>query len=423
MTEKKRIKGIPVCFFIGVMLVFGVEQSFEDPVNFSVSELTESTYFICMLNDYDTHLTYIESRLSSEKKKHNWIAGATVTLNAVAEDMDAAGDRLTAEDYKALGQDVLIRLEALLARTELVLVKIREEVQNGGINLSEEVIYGKIIPRCENAIQILINVIQDFKDHLEHCVLISDYASKRVIELELNGTVVWNTADFGITFASFFDGERLENGTTLIGHGNYPYTDRVIKVEPGGSYTVLADNLNYPMDIELLSSGNIMIAEYMEGRVKTVDPNGDIHTLIDLPFGHRISDVEEKNDGNILIAVTNTDERIIEIDPYGNMIQTVAAGLNRPMDIEILNNGNLLITELITNRVIEIDSAQNIVWNSKDVVSLSYPFDAERLHNGHTLIADYGNGRVIEVDANGNIFWNSKDYGITTAPIDVEIVR
>ena len=74
-----------------------------------------------------------------------------------------------------------------------------------------------------------------------------------------------------------------------------------------------------------------------------------------------------------------------------------------PQDVERLSNGNTLITDAGNNRVIEVDTDKNIVWN---YTVTDYPYDAERLDNGNTLITDSGAHNLIEVDSDGNIVWN-----------------
>jgi len=97
----------------------------------------------------------------------------------------------------------------------------------------------------------------------------------------------------------------------------------------------------------------------------------------------------------------------------------VAAMISEKTDLTTTKNCSqlvsvTLITELDNNRVIEVDSNGNIVW---EITGLDFPFDSERLENGNTLIADSGNNKVIEVDCTGNIVW---EISLWNSPIDVE---
>lgn len=71
-----------------------------------------------------------------------------------------------------------------------------------------------------------------------------------------------------------------------------------------------------------------------------------------------------------------------------------------------LDNGNILIVEVIANRVIEVAPDNKIVWEYTDV---DLPTDAERLENGNTLIADRHGHRVIEVAPNKDTVWEYKN--------------
>jgi hypothetical protein len=105
--------------------------------------------------------------------------------------------------------------------------------------------------------------------------------------------------------------------------------------------------------------------------------------------------------------------RVIEINSTGNIIWQ-KTGLNEPFDSEILANGNILIADWQNDRVIEVDHTGNIVW---EISGLNEPVDAERLNNGNTLIAEWTGGRIIEVDSAGNIVWEKT--GLTN-PVDAE---
>jgi len=73
-----------------------------------------------------------------------------------------------------------------------------------------------------------------------------------------------------------------------------------------------------------------------------------------------------------------------------------------PLNPSRLANGNTLINETLSDRVIEVSPAGEIVWEYTEVV---YPTDSERLENGNTLIADKVNKRIVEVTPDKEIAW------------------
>lgn len=111
--------------------------------------------------------------------------------------------------------------------------------------------------------------------------------------------------------------------------------------------------------------------------------------------------IELMVDGNTLITEFYNN-RTIEVDSSGDIVWE-KTGLVSPHDAERLPGGNTLITDYGEQIVIEVDSAGDIVWEQFD---LNMPMDAERLSNGNTLITEYGGDCVIEVDGAGDIVWS-----------------
>ena len=116
--------------------------------------------------------------------------------------------------------------------------------------------------------------------------------------------------------------------------------------------------------------------------------------------------------GNTLVTEIITNQ-VMEVDYYGTIVW-FKGGLNMPTDAERLSNGNTLITEMYNNRIIEVDPSGTIVWQYS---GLTGPWDVERLPNGNTLIADAYASRVIEVNTVGAIVWIKDGLAM---PIDAE---
>ena len=114
-------------------------------------------------------------------------------------------------------------------------------------------------------------------------------------------------------------------------------------------------------------------------------------------------DADRLSNGNILIS-DYMNHRVIEVDSAGNIVwEYSSVGIEGLSDAERLTNGNTLIAAMNSHRVIEVDSEGNIVWEYS--IGLYRPVNVERLSNGNTLISDAWNHRVIEVDPACNIVW------------------
>jgi hypothetical protein len=87
--------------------------------------------------------------------------------------------------------------------------------------------------------------------------------------------------------------------------------------------------------------------------------------------------------------------------------------------------GNILITDTNNNRVIEVNRAGKIVFNTdelgpghgflgrgrfNDGSQLLYPNDAKQLPNGHYLISSRMNSTVYEIDRHGHVYWKCSRF-------------
>jgi len=79
---------------------------------------------------------------------------------------------------------------------------------------------------------------------------------------------------------------------------------------------------------------------------------------------------------------------------------------DRGHDVQLLANGNVLLTKDPKGEVVEIDRSGKSVWSAGKAQGLERPLSAQRLENGNTLIGDAAAARVIEVDGSGKVVWN-----------------
>ena len=153
------------------------------------------------------------------------------------------------------------------------------------------------------------------------------------------------------------------------------------------------------VDVEKLYNGNILMAQTFV--VSEVNLLGGIVWQYATGLAG-VSDVERLNNGNTLIT-DMFNNFVREVNSSGGIIWQYSTGLSFPLDSERLANGNTLIVNNLYNSVIEVASNGTIVWQYS--TGLWSPTDAERLSNNNTLITDYLNNRVIEVNSTGAIVW------------------
>jgi len=230
-------------------------------------------------------------------------------------------------------------------------------------------------------------------------MLITESLIGRVIEIDKSGSIVWQKTDLDTPM----DSERLENGNTLITESG---KDRVIEVNQDGSIVWEKNGLNKPIDAERLSNGNTLITEEIGEKVSEVDVDGnEVWNITNL---HVPKDAERLGNGNTLI-VEYGSHRIIEVDRSGT-IKNIIPDLSGPFDVEIDDNG-LIITEYLGGRVFFLGC---------EITGLNGPIDAEKLGNSNILISEYIEGRIIEVNRSCTVVWEKTNL---SGPIDVEILN
>ncbi len=143
----------------------------------------------------------------------------------------------------------------------------------------------------------------------------------------------------------------------------------------------------------------------------------DQDTRVHWPMANSIS---ELRDGSLIVSFRNVSVVAIIDRPSGEVTwdldHDVLAQQHHPYELE---NGNILLfdngsyrsdTSLVYSRVIEVDrSTKEIVWEYTDRPRQGFYSgfisSAQRLPNGNTLIAEGVTGRLVEVTADHEVVW------------------
>ena len=134
-----------------------------------------------------------------------------------------------------------------------------------------------------------------------------------------------------------------------------------------------------------------------------------------------INDVEQLDDGRIMVSVRNQDQ-VVFLDPDSGEVVEERWTLGEDDDYDILfeahnpdfinaSNGGpaVLVADSENNRVVEYQregGEWNQTWVWQDG-AMEWPRDADRLPNGHTLITDSNSDRILEVNEQGEIVWQT----------------
>jgi hypothetical protein len=247
-------------------------------------------------------------------------------------------------------------------------------------------------------------------------LLITDQFNNRVIEVNPHTkAIVWS---FGSndpslcnpgpsTIIGSNDAERLANGLTVMAGTGIP---------PGASPAMpngCVDNR-----VIVVNEDGHIVWQYGQTGVMGSGPN-QLNVpvfVIQLP-SHNFLIVDQ---GNNRVIEVNTAKQVVW--SYGPA--SGPGALNNPNSAELLSNGHVLIADENNNRVIEITRAGHIVWEYS--AGIQFAAFASRLPNGDTLITDSGHARIIEVTPDKHVvfqYFTNTEKGSNPNPLPTNAVK
>jgi len=150
-----------------------------------------------------------------------------------------------------------------------------------------------------------------------------------------------------------------------------------------------------PVTIQRLANGNTFIASMT--RVSEVRRDGFEVYSYSIDPNNTISDANRMPDGRIAICCFNG--QLLILSPQGKTLHKQNLGGRGA--VEALPNGRLLITQVGTAKVTEMDAEGKVHWE----VKVDGTWFGTRLPDGGTLIALKQNKKMVKVDASGKIVW------------------
>jgi len=182
------------------------------------------------------------------------------------------------------------------------------------------------------------------------------------------GNGLLHSTDASVALGTSLD---LPSGLVLDNVGNLFITDtgngRVLKVAPDGTVTQVARSccgfagdggpdtdalLNWPKDIALDPSGNLYIADTVNGRIRKVTPMGIISTVPGTDSLPSPTGVTVDSNGNLYIAA---GAQVHKVTPNG-IVSTVAGTFVHGHT----DDGGAASAQLISPMQVKLDSAGNL---------------------------------------------------------------
>ena len=136
-----------------------------------------------------------------------------------------------------------------------------------------------------------------------------------------------------------------------------------------------------------------------------------------------LNDVERLPDGRYMVSLRNQDS-VVFVEPGSGVDPAWTLGsddddriLNEQHNPDYVPAGGrpaVLIADSQNDRIVEYRRqkgswARTWTWTDDE---MAWPRDADRLPNGNTLIGDTNSGRVLEVDADGDVVWEIDGVGV-----------
>ncbi len=238
------------------------------------------------------------------------------------------------------------------------------------------------------------------------------------------GEVIWDSKKAGAR-----DGYILKNGHILICWGD-EVREYNRKKEVILSYKKTEESMELGTAVRL-SNGNTMITESgYKPRIVEINKKGKVVKSIPLKPEtdniHMQTRMARKlKNGNYLVPHLLAFA-VKEYQPDGTIVKTFSTDYEKfggrkaetwPFTAIRLKNGNTLVTLTHGNRVVELNSKGQIIWEINNALydedPLVDPCGAQRLPNGNTVIASYGAQKgikIFEVDSNKNIVWTYNNF-------------
>jgi RHS repeat-associated protein len=193
--------------------------------------------------------------------------------------------------------------------------------------------------------------------------------------------------------------------TTVAGTGSYAYTG------DGGPATAAA--LKQPQRVAFDASGNMYIADTLNGCVRKVDTNGIISTVVsglNTPNSVAVDSAE-----NLYIAEQYAN-RVHKLDTNGVLTTLVSGGFKDITDLALDSSGNLYIADRYGCRVARLDTSAKMTTvagtgscgysgdgGPASSARLGYLYGIALDAGGNLFIADNSSARVRRVDRQGII--------------------
>jgi outer membrane protein assembly factor BamB len=233
-------------------------------------------------------------------------------------------------------------------------------------------------------------------------------------------------------------------GYTLVVELNRGLNGRVVELDADGRPRWQIENLQYPIDAQVVGDDRVLIAEYRARRVSERDFKGDVKW--EKSVSGLLQGIQRLPNGNTFIVTRN---QLLEVDRRGHevaaagreahdimaarklrngevLVLTLAGVLQRlgadgkelghfaagatfviGINFDALPSGRVVVPQYNLSKVVEFDRDGQKVWEAE----VGNPNSVYRLPSGNTLVGSMVNQRAVELDRAGKEVWEYKAEG------------
>lgn len=174
----------------------------------------------------------------------------------------------------------------------------------------------------------------------------------------------------------------------------------VVKVDPEGDSTLLATDLNEPAGLALDNSGNVYVANHgggmtRQGNIVKITPGGEVQLFVEELDGPTALAFDTQGD---LYVSEFHGNRILRITPAG-IAQLVVDNIPTPAALAFDVNGNLYTASSTEGTVYRVGPMGNVELLARGLVTPSdLAFDPQQ----HLIVTNFGGTELTYVDPMGD---------------------
>jgi HEAT repeat protein len=209
----------------------------------------------------------------------------------------------------------------------------------------------------------------------------------------------WWARDGGKLDLAKLDLSQRQLGYTLIVELNRGLAGRVMEVDGDGRPRWQIENLQYPIDAQVVGNDRVLIAEQRGRRVTERNFKGEV--LWEKAVPSLLQGVQRLPNGNTFIVTRN---QLLEVDREGKQVSAVERPSLDVMAARKLRNGEIVLLTL-AGMCTRLDASGKELAHFPAGATYIIGLNVDAVPGGRVLVPQYSQSKVVEFDAEGQKVW------------------